>query len=104
QESVPLQILSAEFTFDEQSTIDLTSGGATAFEAWEEVGRPASAQLENPILATVLLKLLSSAHRALATERDQADKFIAQATALVSAEVQRRKTGERCPSSAFARR
>jgi AraC family transcriptional regulator len=100
-----LQMPSAEFASVEQSTVDLPSAGITATGPREDVepsDRRVSAEIDNPILATVLLKLLNSAHQALAGERGQAHQFIARATALVSAEVRHREAGERCPSGASA--
>src|ERR1700687_5144611 len=93
-----LQMPSAEFESVEQSTVDLASAGITATGPREDVepsDRRVSAELDNPILATVLLKLLDSAHQALAGERGQAHQFIARATALVSAEVRHREAGGR---------
>jgi AraC family transcriptional regulator len=96
----------AEFAQVEQSTVDLATTGIAASEPRNEVGphgRRVSGKLENPVLATVLLKLLNSAHRALADEGGQVDQFIARATALVSAEVEHREAEERSLSGASSR-
>jgi AraC family transcriptional regulator len=106
EEVAALQMPSAEFASVEQSTVDLASASITATGAREDVqpiDRRVSAELDNPILATVLLKLLNSAHQALAGERGQAYQFIERATALVSAEVQHREAAEHCPSVTSAR-
>jgi AraC-like DNA-binding protein len=61
-----------------------------------------AAASDSPALPTVLLKLLSFAQEALAGDRVQADKFIAQATALVSAEVKGQQASGRSPHGAPA--
>src|SRR5258708_10716566 len=52
---------------------------------------------DDPILSTVLVKLLKSAHQALAVDGTEARQYIARATALIKAEVDRRGAAEVSP-------
>jgi AraC-like DNA-binding protein len=88
----------------DQPKVALAGASAAAIERMQGDDRadePASDGRDNPVLTTVLVKLLNSAHRALADGRE-AHKFIAKATALLEAEVDRREAAEILPREAVA--
>jgi len=93
EEAYELALLSPE---NELVELSIDGGNLVAGPREDSApGSPRSSALPyRPILATLLLKLLNSAQQALTGDYKQADKFIARATALISAEVQYQSTAK----------
>src|SRR5262249_53894692 len=64
----------------------------TAVDSAFAVRDERSVEFDRPALTAVLVKLLNSAHQALASDRAQADELIASATTLIRAEMEREDT------------
>jgi AraC-like DNA-binding protein len=82
----------------EQPNFAVARVSATAFGTIQHDAQagdePRSNDRDSPILATVLVKLLKSAHQAVAADGSEARQYIARATALIKAEVDRREAAE----------
>src|SRR5438552_3139373 len=89
-----LQMPITNFALVEYPRVTLAPAGITIIGPREDntatKDRRIAVQFDDPVLAAVLVKLLDSAHQALAGDRSQARQFIARATALVRAAVEQR--------------